>query len=44
MANNKEKRQGYEKLLDYWVAPDDAGAPIGCLVTSFNVFFRFFSK
>lgn len=43
MANTKEKRKGYEKLLDYWVAPENAGAPIGCLVTSFTfspVFFE----
>jgi len=44
MANNKEKRQGYEKLLDYWVAPDDAGAPIGCLVTSFTFSPIFFEE
>ena len=34
---------GHGKLLDAWVAPDDAGDPVGCLATSFTfspVFFE----
>src|SRR5581483_7859200 len=44
MGNKRhEERRGYGKLLDAWVAPDDAGDPIGCLATSFTfspVFFE----
>ena len=38
-----EDKPGYGKLLDAWVAPDDAGDPVGCLATSFTfspVFFE----
>lgn len=38
-----EQTPGYGKLLDAWVAPDEAGDPIGCLATSFTfspVFFE----
>lgn len=38
-----EEKPGYGKLLDAWVAPDDAGDPVGCLATSFTfspVFFE----
>ena len=38
-----EGKPGYGKLLDAWVAPDDAGDPVGCLATSFTfspVFFE----
>lgn len=34
---------GHGKLLDAWVAPDDAGEPVGCLATTFTfspVFFE----
>lgn len=37
------EKPGYGKLLDAWVAPDDAGDPVGCLATSFTfspVFFE----
>lgn len=44
MAKKKlEAKPGYGKLLDAWVAPEDAGEPIGCLATSFTfspVFFE----
>ena len=36
-------KPGYGKLLDAWVAPDDAGDPVGCVATSFTfspVFFE----
>ncbi len=38
-----EDKPGYGKLLDAWIAPDDAGDPIGCVATSFTfspVFFE----
>ena len=38
-----EEKPGYGKLLDAWVAPDDAGGPVGCLATTFTfspVFFE----
>ncbi len=43
MAPKKEKRAGYGKILDTWVAPADAGDPVGCVATSFTfspVFFE----
>ena len=44
MAKNRhEDKPGYGKLLDAWVAPEDAGDPVGCLATSFTfspVFFE----
>lgn len=43
MAIKKEKRPGYGKLLDAWVAPEEVGPPLGCLATSFTfdpVFFE----
>jgi hypothetical protein len=39
----KDQKAGYGKLLDAWIAPDDAGDPIGCVATSFTfspVFFE----
>jgi len=38
-----EQTPGYGKLLDAWVAPDEAGEPVGCVATSFTfspVFFE----
>ena len=38
-----EEDPGHGKLLDAWVAPDNAGDPVGCLATSFTfspVFFE----
>lgn len=44
MAKRKtEEKPGFGKLLDAWVAPDDAGDPVGCVATSFTfspVFFE----
>ena len=37
------EKPGYGKLLDAWVAPDNAGEPVGCVATSFTfspVFFE----
>jgi hypothetical protein len=45
MAKKKkgDDKPGYGKLLDAWVAPDDAGDPVGAIATSFTfspVFFE----
>lgn len=44
MAKKKDAdKPGYGKLLDAWIAPDDAGDPVGALATSFTfspVFFE----
>ncbi|MEE8201664.1 MAG: hypothetical protein V3R29_10905 [Candidatus Acidoferrales bacterium] len=43
MARKNEKRAGYGKILDAWVAPEGAGQPVGCVATSFTfspVFFE----
>ena len=44
MAKKKQdSKPGYGKLLEAWVAPEDAGEPIGCVATSFTfspVFFE----
>ena len=39
-----ENRPGYGKLLDAWVAPDDAGDPVGCVATSFTFTPAFFEE
>ena len=36
MDSKKEKREGYGKILDAWIAPDNAGDPVGCLATSYT--------
>ena len=39
----RDSKPGYGKLLDAWVAPENAGEPIGCVATSFTfspVFFE----
>src|SRR5947209_6581780 len=41
---NDEDRPGYGKLLDAWVAPDDAGDPVGCVATSFTFTPAFFEE
>jgi hypothetical protein len=41
---NHEKKPGYGKLLDAWVAPDDAGDPVGCVATSFTFTPAFFEE
>jgi hypothetical protein len=33
---NHENRPGYGKLLDAWIAPDNAGDPVGCVATTFT--------
>lgn len=38
------KREGYAKLLDAWVAPENAGEPVGCLATSFTFDPAFFEE
>lgn len=45
MAKRKrEKTPGFGKLLDAWVAPDDAGDPVGCVATSFTFSPAFFEE
>jgi len=34
LYRKKEKRPGHGRLLDMWVPPNEAGAPIGCVVAS----------
>ena len=36
--------ENYAKLLDAWVAPKDAGEPVGCLATSFTFDPTFFEE
>lgn len=43
MARRKDKRPGYDKLLDAWIPPENSGDPVGCVATSFTfspVFFE----
>lgn len=43
MAKKRAESPGRGRLLDAWVAPSDAGAPVGCLATSYtfdSVFFE----
>ncbi|MFX0199338.1 MAG: hypothetical protein ACFFCW_24710, partial [Candidatus Hodarchaeota archaeon] len=43
MVRKNEKRNGYGKILDAWVPPEDAGEAIGCVATTFTfspVFFE----
>jgi hypothetical protein len=39
-----ESKPGRGKLLDAWVAPDDAGEAVGCLATSFTFSPAFFEE
>ena len=39
---DRENRPGFAKLLDAWLPPEDAGAPIGCVATSFTFDAAFF--
>jgi len=32
----KSNREGFGKLLDFWMPPKEAGEPIGCLATTFT--------
>jgi len=43
MANKKQQKNQFKKLLDAWVPPREAGDPVGCIATSFtfnSVFFE----
>lgn len=43
MSKKDVKREGYEKILDAWVPPRQAGNPVGCVATTFTfspVFFE----
>lgn len=40
----REHKPGYGKLLDAWVAPEDAGDPVGCVATSFTFSPAFFEE
>lgn len=44
MANEKKPRPGYGKLLDVWSPPPSAGAPVGCVATSFTFSSAFFEE
>ncbi len=39
-----EKTPGFGKLLDVWIAPDNAGDPVGCVATSFTFSPAFFEE
>ncbi len=36
MSKQKSTKPGYGKILDAWIPPEDAGQPVGCVVTSFT--------
>jgi len=43
MAKRKTSNDGYTKLLDLWVPPQNCGEPVGCIATTFtfnSVFFE----
>ena len=44
MARRKDKREGFGRLLDVWVPPEDAGNPVGCIATSFTFSPLFFEE
>ncbi len=44
MAKRKTSLEGFGKLLDAWVPPEDAGEPIGVLATSFTFGAAFFEE
>ncbi len=46
LDGQEESREpaGLRKLLDAWVAPDDAGDPVGCMATSFTFTPAFFEE
>lgn len=44
IKKNLENKPGYGKLLDAWVAPVDAGDPVGCVATSFTFSPAFFEE
>jgi len=44
MANEKKPRPGHGKLLDVWSPPPSAGAPVGCVATSFTFSAAFFEE
>lgn len=44
MARRKPESPGCGRLLDAWVAPSNAGAPVGCLATSYTFDSIFFEE
>jgi hypothetical protein len=36
MSAAKIKKEGYGKLLDAWVPPQNAGDSVGCIATSYT--------
>ena len=44
MASGNKERLGYGKLLEAWEAPKEAGAPVGCIATSYTFSPAFFEE
>lgn len=44
MSNRNSQKTGYGKLLEAWETPDHAGAPLGCVATSFTFTPDFFEE
>jgi hypothetical protein len=44
MANRDNHKPGQGKILEAWEPPDDAGAPIGCIATTFTFAPAFFEE
>jgi len=42
MSIAKEKKAGYGKILDAWIAPQEAGDPVGCIASTFTFSPAFF--
>jgi hypothetical protein len=42
MSKAKEQKPGYGKILDAWIAPQEAGEPVGCIATTFTFSPAFF--
>ena len=44
MAKKREQRPGFGRLLEEWTPPQNAGAPIGCLSSTFTLETAFFEE
>ncbi len=44
MKRRETGKPGYERLLEAWDPPDDAGDPIGCVATSYTFSSEFFEE
>jgi hypothetical protein len=44
MSKKREQRPGFGRILDEWSPPQEAGAPIGCLASTFTLETAFFEE